>query len=236
MFKIFVVFCVLTVFSCKKKEGSVADTTNETTTSGNTASATTSTALTSASSEFIKFSLITPPAYSSVSYSISQPSNGAWNISSGGLTVLPSLPNYYKQTQNYLNTSGQTTFIISKKDSTTETTSPISDAFFRNFCKVQNYYKYATSSVSSDMINSCGIDVSVKDASNVWWYSINPLGSNKTYQTITTSFAITENIEYLNSQNQLKIKNKITFSCKLYNNSGDSLYLSGGSMIISFTK
>lgn len=224
---------LVSLFSCKKKEDATTDHSN---TIENTTSAPTSTALTTNSQEFIKYSLVTPPSYSSVSYSIAQPTNGGWSISSGGLTILPSLPNYYKKTYNYLNSAGQTTFIISKKDSTNETTSPISDSFFREFSKVKNYYNYSTSNVSNDLGNSCGIYINVKDANNVWWSSINPLASNKTFQSITTSFAITENVEYLNSQNQLTIKNRITFSCKLYNSIGDSLYLSGGSMIISFTK
>lgn len=217
---------IVSLFSCKKKEDDAPDQSSATT------SSTSTTTLTSSTPESIQFTLAYPPTYTTTVYNYTVPAIGTWYASSGGLNIQPSLPNYYSKVVNYYNNGGQNVFIITKKDSTNETTTPISEGFFRNYLKKGNH-NYARST-SGSLFETCGINISVKDNAGIWWYTVNP-NNGKSIQTITSSFNITDVFEYSDFSN-LNIKYKNTFSCKLYNSSGDSVYLTSGKMLVHLSK
>lgn len=226
-FKYFVfTFIFYFVIGCKKKTSSSPQVTAP-------ASCTSSTEpLASTTQEYIKFELLTTPTGTAVTSYSFFPTQCFWDGSYGGLGF--GSPNFYSNHRYTGSQPNGTNFDVWKSDTTSQSVFPPSSSFFRNYLKVGivPYSKFAN---SANLYDNCGMAIRITDYSNVFWSS-NPLNSNyKSFQTSNSSFNIVEVSEYTNSSSRFTVKFKATFNCKLYNSSGDSIYLTNGEMIINLS-
>lgn len=172
---------------------------------------------------YLKFTL------GSVNYSYS--GSGFWFSGAASLASQPIAPNYYS-TSNTFNTNTKTNiFLLTKKDSTSQTAKPISAISFRNFIKTRNYS--FSSALATPIINTKGFYIRVQDNSSTFWYSVNPVTS-RAYQS-SSNFNIVETFEFVEVAPSTTIKFKATFNCKLYNAAGDSTTLTNGETITSYS-
>jgi len=191
--------------------------------SASTPNATSEPALSSTTEGYIKFTL------GSVNYDYS--GSGVWFSGTPSLSLQSPSPNYYTQSNTYNTSTKTNVFVLSKKDSTTQSGRPVSSTYFTNFFKVQNY-SYA-SALTIPVIKTKGIFIKIKDNSNVYWSSINPVNSTS-FQNGST-FNIVDKVEFIEVAPSTTIKFKATFNCKLYNSVGDSIMLTNGETITSYS-
>lgn len=167
------------------------------------------------SANYLKFTL------GSQSFSYVAPQNGIWSAGSDNLSQ-----GYYKQWSTIQQSNW---FTISITDTTSETTSPVSKAYYRNFIKSKSYV-FSTVNFLNFSNFSSGVYIEVQDTSGVNWKTVNPNGfsnHNGSY------FIINQTAEYEQMSN-FDIKYKATFTCKLYNSNGDSTMLTNGEIATSF--
>lgn len=201
---------LFSIISCKKEK-----------TPEPVAPAPVATALSSTTQEYIKFTIGT------TDYSLTKPSSGLWSSGSFNIFQTGSLPNYYSTDKTYDPAPG---FYLCIQDSTTETSTPLSSAYFRSFLSVKDYsflpyYNYPP--------KHAGVILHLKDNSNVNWSTYNQTNPNFIQQG--SIFKIIETVEYSPSSTLVNIKFKAIFNCKLYNTSGDSTMLTNGEMITYFS-
>lgn len=229
--KVFTYFLFVTLFvsfGCKKKEAttsepvSAATTTN---TGGNVFGQ--STALS------IKFTVSIPSTSSTVNYSYTPSLSSA----SGGYYG-PSIGQpfrYYSSIFQMYNGNPSPSFSVFKSDTILRTFTVFNDSVFVSLNKTGNY-KYALTT-SSGNIDNFGIRLSFTDNNNVNWSTVRtyPL---KPYQPNTSTFNIIETANYLTQSSSPKreVKYKATFGCKLYNNTGDSIFIQNGEITGTTTK
>lgn len=178
-------------------------------------------ALSSSTPGYVKFTIGT------TAYSYN--GNNFWFSGSANVGT-QSASNYYVQSNNYNSNTATSVFLLSKKDTTTQG-SHVSDAYFRNFIKTMGY-PYAKALTGID-VKTKGIYIKVKDNANMYWTSINPVNSTS-FQN-TSAFNILEKVEFVEVSPSLTVKFKAKFNCKLYNTLGDSIMLTNGETITSYS-
>lgn len=165
-------------------------------------------------------------AIASQGYSYSPSINNVWTSSSGGLQTSPSLPHYYVLHTTH---NGASNFYVRLSDST-RVTAPVSDNYYKSFVSVKNY------PFAKQQYDAVGVYISVTNPANsVAYFSINPLNGNS-FQNGST-FNISETFYYnQNGSSFLTALYKATVNCKLYNSSGDSIQLTNGEIVSTFSK
>jgi len=199
------VFC----FSCKKEKPQEEPT-----------NLTGSTGLSSSTKRYIKFTL------GGINYNVTEPTNAAWAAGSRSMQTNAG-HNYYKTWDTYQPSPG---FNLCVADTAPVASIPVSDAWYKQFLTVKNY-SYSPLNLYQNYTYETGIYMDTKDNSSVFWHTVNPI--KPSYQN-GSAFQITEKVEYTSS-GKLNIIFKAIFNCKMYNNSGDSLALTNGEMIVSFS-
>lgn len=180
------------------------------------------TPLSSSTAGYLKFTI------ANVDYSFQASAGNLWFSGVNNVTTQSS-SKYYTQSNTYNSSSKTGIFILTKRDTTSQSPK-VNDTYFKNFLKTQTY---SISSLPATSNDPRGIYISVKDNSNVMWYSINPVTS-KGFQS-GSFFKVVEKVEFMEVAPNLTIKFKANFNCKLYNAAGDSLMLTNGEIITSYS-
>ena len=221
--------CIL-FFSCKKKESKTEPVVAPSTTSSTTPTS----GLDQNTALNVKFTVSIPSAsYSTVNYSFTPSLSSESGSYYGPYIGYPY--RYYSSIFSVYNNTSSPTLSIFKRDTILRTFTTFNDSVFISLFKTANYKYASTQDVGS--VNNFGVELSFKDNAGINWSTLKAYPS-VSYQSITSSFSITEVVNYLTSGNTptRAVKYKANFGCKLYSTSGDSIYISNGEIIGSARK
>jgi hypothetical protein len=186
---------------------------------------------------FVKFTVTTPSAsFATTDYSFTPSLAYCTGLYYGPFNSGGTFRSYNSIFKTFNNTTSPVLTIF-KNDSILRTFTSFNDSVFIAL-NTPKYYNYI-SNPSLGTANSYGIRIEFIDSNNVLWSTLKQT-PGLTFQPSTSLFQITDAdsfSQYAPSQaSRTSVKYKANFACKLFNNAGDSIYITNGNVIALNTK